>query len=306
MPSIVYKSLLDLTPIEPRYQYHINEPLKLVYKNYLNGLTQYSLEGTKIYQDIAFNKDTCVILTTAVELQSFFNTESTVKQPPQSILLQPRDSTIYYIKHDTDTNTFRLTLTSASTFFIQPLSDSNLVKLYVNSKPLQIRNYYPYEVFLSNETIDKQEKKLQQFDMVLNEGVIMFRVLTDSGYRYVSLNNDNVLRAVGLVFNESIVNDYIFKCIPVSVPQTSYGFIPTNNWVTYYLDIETKINNKTTDINKDFKDPQTHFLIDFPYKKAAEYGIANLNIANLKTGVTPTGGPAPIDNSYTKQVVTTN
>lgn len=306
MPSIVYKSLLDLTPIEPRYEYYANEPLKLVYKSYLNGLTQYSLEGTKIYQDIAFNKDTCVILTSAVNLQTFFNTETTVKQPPQSILLQPRNSTIYYVKHDTSTNTFRLTLTSASTFFIQPLPNSNFVKLYVNSKPIQVQNFYPYEVFLSNETIDEQEKIRQQFDMVLHEDVIMFRTLTDSGYRYLSLNNDNVLRAVGLMFNESIVNDYVFKCVPVSIPSSNRGFIPTNNWVTYYLDIETKINNKTTDINKDFKNTETHFLINFPYKKATELGVANLNIANLKTGLTPTGGPAPIDNSYTKQVVTTN
>jgi hypothetical protein len=307
MPSVVYKSLTDLVPIEPQYHYYTNEPLNLIYKGYLNGLTQYSVAGTQLYQDVVFNKNSCMILTSAVNLNTIFKAETPSTNPiPQTILLQPRNSTIYYIKHDTNTNTFRLTLTSASTFFIQPLDNSKFVRLYVDSKPLQVQSFYPYEVYLSNETIDEQEKIKQQFEMVLHEGLITFKTLTDSGYRYLCLNNDNILRAVGLIFNESIINDYVFKAVPITNTPTTHGFIPTNNWVTYYLDIETKENNRTTTVNKDFKDTNTNFLIDFPYIKATKEGIANLNIANLKTGVTPTGGPAPINNSYTKQVTTTN
>lgn len=301
----------SLTPIEPRYQYYTNEPLKNTYKQFLNGISFYNLNGTKMYQDITLNRESCIILTSAVDLQNFFNTSKKIQvgELPQSILLQPRQPTqpsIYYIKHDVDTNTFRLTLTSASTFYLQPLSNANYVKIYVNSKPLQVQNFYPYEIFLSNETIDENEQKYQTFKTIQHNNIIMFQALTDAGYRYLALNSDNVLRATGLIFNNSIINDYIFNYIPITTTEIERGFIPTNNWVTYYFDIESKTNNKTAVVNKDFTNVVTNFLIDFPYTKATETGIAAINIANLKTGLTPTGGPAPVENSYDKQVSTTN
>lgn len=308
MPSIVYRSLSSLIPIEPRYEYYTNEPLKTSYKTFLNGVSFYNLNGTKKYQDVALNRGSCVILTSAVDLHGIFNTSQNIQigQLPQTIVIQPRNSSIYYVKHDEETNTFRLTLTSASTFFLQPISNSNKVKMYVNSRPLQIQNFYPYEAFLGNETLNEEEKQLQTFEVVQQENIIMFKVLTNSGHRFLALNNDNILRATGLIFNNSIVNDYIFKYIPITTSQIERGFIPTNNWVTYFYDLESKKDNKTITVNKNFENVPTNFLIDFPYTKAAETGIANINIANLKTGLTPTGGPAPIENSYNKQVITTN
>jgi hypothetical protein len=311
MPSIVYKSLSSIIPIEPRYQYYTNEPLKTTYKQFLNGISLYSLGGTNMYQDITLNRESCIVLTSAVDLQNFFDTSKKIQvgELPQSILLQTRQPTqpsIYYIKHDVDTNTFRLTLTSASTFFLQPLSNTNEVKIYVDSNPLQVQSFYPYEIFLGNETINENEKKYQIFKVIQHDNVIMFQATTDAGYRYLALNSDNVLRATGLIFNDSIINDYIFNYTPVTTTEIERGFIPTNNWVTYYFDIESKVNNKTTTINKNFANVATNFLLDFPYTKAVETGIATINIANLKTGLTPTGGPAPINNSYNKQVLTTN
>jgi hypothetical protein len=311
MPNVVYRSLSSLTPIELRYQYHTNEPLKSGYKQFLNGFSFYNLEGTQKYQDITLNKKSCVVLTSAINLQTFFDTSKKIQigKLPQSVLLQPRQPTspsIYYIKHDSDTNTFRLALTSASTFYVQPLSNTSNIKIYVDSKPLQVQNFYPYEVFLSNETIDENEQKYQKFEAIQHDNIIMFKTLTDSGYRYLALNSDNVLRATGLIFNNSVINDYIFSYIPVTTTEIERGFIPTNNWVTYYYDIESKANNKTVTVNKNFTNVVTNFLIDFPYTKAVETGIATINIANLKTGLTPTGGPAPVENSYDKQVSTTN
>lgn len=308
MPNIVYRSLSSLTPIELRYQYHTNETLKKGYKTFLNGISLFNLNGTKMYQDVALNRESCIVLTSAVNLQNFFDTSKKIQigELPQTILLQPRNYTLHYIKHDIETNTFRLTLTSASTFYIQPISNNKNIKIYVDSKPLQVQSFYPYEVFLSSETKDPEEQKLQQFEVIQQDDIILFKTLTNSGYRYLALNNDNVLRATGLIFNNSIVNDYIFNYTPITTTEIERGFIPTNNWITYYFDIESKKDNKTITINKNFANIDTNFLIDFPYTKAAETGIANINIANLKTGLTPTGGPAPIDNSYNKNVITTN
>jgi hypothetical protein len=306
MPSITYKSLSSLAPIRLKYQYYKEEPLKTTYNKFLNGLECYNLFGTSMYQDFSLNKNTCLILTSALNLTTFFNIPQKNNKLPFSVVIQPRNSTIYYLKHNNNTNTFQLTLTSASAFYIQPILNTTKSKIYVDTKPLQVQNFYPYEVFLGEETIDENVFKYQQFEVTQQDDIILIRGYTNDGLRYLSINNDNILRATGLVFNESIVNDYIFKGLLINPSNIQSGFIPTNNWVTYYFDIESKKDNKTVTINKNFENVETNFLIDFAYLKAIETGSGIINIANLKTGLTPTGGPAPIENSYTKEVITTN
>ena len=115
----------------------------------------------------------------------------------------------------------------------------------------------------------------------------------------------NVLRATGVILNETIVNDYIFKCIPITVTALKKGFDATNRWTTYFYDFENGAENKTLAINKSIDTP-TNFLLDFPINSATVTGKAQINIANLKTSVTPVGTPATIDNSYNKTVITTN
>ena len=114
------------------------------------------------------------------------------------------------------------------------------------------------------------------------------------------------MRAVGLILNSSVVNDYVFKCFPVTGDTLAYGVSPANSWITYFYDIESGTNNKTVVINKSVQPTKTNLLIDLPIEGAAETGEVNINVANLKTFVTPSGGPAPIENSYDKSVITTN
>jgi hypothetical protein len=110
-----------------------------------------------------------------------------------------------------------------------------------------------------------------------------------------------------MVLNESIINDYVFKCIPVTTIKQETNFIPYNNWTTYYFDVQSKTENKTVDVNQNFVDTNIHYLVDFPYEDATDLGIANINIAGLKTNVTPTGGPAPVNNNSQKDdIITTN
>ena len=59
-------------------------------------------------------------------------------------------------------------------------------------------------------------------------------------------------------------------------------------------------------VNKNLQDSKTNLLVDFPLEEAAKTGKANINIANLKTSITPGGGPAPVNNAYTKEIITTN
>ena len=307
MVEIVYKSLSSLAPIELKYEYNRDESLQGNIVTYQDGFSFYELEGLKNFQDVTINRDSVLVLTSAVSLSTVFAPAQDIKlgKLPGTFQLQPRNSTIYYIKYNVEKNTFVKTLTSASTFYIQPLNDSNEVELFVDSKYVQVRANYPYEVYLSERSLDPEEIFRQRFEIVYDNNLISIKTKTDQGYRYLAFNKDNILRAVGLVLNETIVNDYVFKCLSISDPSLNRGFTTNNDWVTYYFDTENKGDNKTLRVNKNVSTP-TNLLIDFPLEKAAETGVANINIANLKTSLTPAGGPAPIENSYEKIVITNN
>ena len=307
MVEITYKSLSSLSPIELKYEYNRDESLQGNIVTYQDGFSFYELEGLKNFQDVTINRDSVLVLTSAVSLSTVFAPAQDIKlgKLPGTFQLQPRNSTIYYIKYNVEKNTFVKTLTSASTFYIQPLNDSDEVELFVDSKYVQVRANYPYEVYLSERSLDPEEIFRQRFEIVYDNNLISIKTKTDQGYRYLAFNKDNILRAVGLVLNETVVNDYVFKCLSISDPNLNRGFTTNNDWVTYYFDTEGKSENKTLTINKNISTP-TNLLIDFPLENAAETGIANINIANLKTSLTPAGGPAPVENSYEKVVITSN
>jgi len=307
MAEIVYKSLSSLSPIELKYQYHRDEELQASINTYQEGYSFYEVDGLDGFQDVAINKNSCFVLTPTVELNSIFTptTKIDLGKLPGSIQLQPRDSFIYYISYRELNNTFNQSL-SASTFYVAPIENTNEVELFVNNKYVQVNAAYPYVVYLNEKTLDPEEIYRQRFEIIYQNNLITFKTKTDTGYRYLALNNDNTLRAVGLILNDTPINDYVFKCIPVTTSTINRGFNPTNNWVTYFFDIESEVDNKTVTVNKNLTDNKTNLLLDFPLEQAAELGTVNVNIANLKTAVTPSGGPAPVNNSYTKNVITTN
>lgn len=312
MASIVYKSLSALSPIELKYDYYKEEELQSSLQTFADGRSFYKIDGLYNYQDIAINRESCFVLTTAVNLSSVFTSTKNVElgELPASILLQPRiygkPSLVYYVSYDEIADNFTTTLTSGSIFFVKPINNTNEIELKLNGKYLQVEKDYPYEVKLNIRSLDPEEINRQRFQILYQNGLITIKTRTNSGYRYLSLGNDYILRATGLILNNSIINDYVFKCIPVTDDILERGFISANTWATYFFDIESGVNNKNVKINKNLTPIETNLLIDFPAEKAAETGIANINIANLKTAVTPSGGPAPIENAYTKEVITTN
>lgn len=308
MASIVYKSLSALSPIELKYDYYKEEELQSSLQTFADGRSFYKIDGLQNYQDVAINRESCFVLTTAVNLSSIFTTTKniTIGELPASIVLQPRDSLVYYVSYDETADNFTLALTSSSILFVKPINEAGEVELKLNGKYLRVEKSYPYEVNLNIRSLDPEEIYRQRFQILYRDGLITIKTRTDEGYRYLALGNDHILRATGLMLNDSIVNDYVFKCIPVTDDVLERGFVSANTWATYYFDIESGVNNKNIKINKNITPIETNLLIDFPAEKAAETGVANINVANLKTAVTPSGGPAPIENAYTKEVVTTN
>ena len=304
MATVVYKSLSSISPIELQYNYYGKEKLNTIASTFKNGYNVTSLQGLVNYQDVAINKSSCFVLTSAVNLSAVFAPLESLNigSLPVAVMLQPRYSSTQFITYQT--NTFGFGLSSGSSiFYISPIKNTSQVELFVNNKYVQVNKSYPYDVILSNITLPDSDINRQRFITNYQNGTITFYTLTDSGYRYLSFNNfDYTLRATGVLLNNSVYNDYVFKCIPVTSITQQQGFTPTNDWVTYYFDVETRTENNTVAVNKDY-DIYTNFLIDFSIDTAIKDGIADINIANLKTNLTPTGGPASLDNTYDKTTI---
>ena len=266
MASIVYKSLSSLSPIELKYEYYRNEDLQTDSVTYKDGLTFYGLKGLKNFQDISINRDSVLVLTSAVNLSEIFVPTEEVKlgNLPGSFQLQPRNTRINFVKYNSNTNSFvQQTVNSGTTFYIQPINNSIDVELLVENKYVQVESNYPYKVYLNERSLDIDEIHRQRFQIVYDGGFISIKTKTDQGYRYLAFNNDNILRAVGLILNNTSINDYIFKCLPITQPTLTRGFTPANDWVTYFFDIEQESENRSVTINKTFTSIPTNLLLNF-------------------------------------------
>jgi hypothetical protein len=304
MIEIQHLSLSALQPVDPAYSYSSIEPLQKKHITYNSGLNVVSLYSTENFQDIAFNNETCLILTSSVHLSSFFTAQLFENNFFGSVYLRPRRSEIFYWAYNPRQNSVYLSL-SATQVFISPVPGTKEVELLINREYVQVDVNYPYEVTLNSQTLDPESIHRQRFVCTIQDGTATFRTKTNSGDRYLGFSNDGVLRATGTVLNNAVLNDYVFNIEYIAVNTGLHGFIPVNDYVTYYFDIEGLTQNKTLAINKKISNIPTNYLLSFPFNSITD-NTTNINIANLKNVVTPDGGPASIDNSYTKITTTTN
>jgi hypothetical protein len=304
MVDIQYMSLTALDPLKLNYTYNIAEPLQTEQITYDSGLHTYTLNGTDKFQDISFNNETCLILTSSVNLSSFFTTKLFENNFFGSVHLRPRTSTVYYVSYNTILNSLYLSPTPTQ-IYISPVSGTNEVELLAEKKYLQVDLDYPYEIKLSEKILDPESMYRQRYICTIQGNTVGFKTKTSSGYRYIGFGSDNVLRATGTVLNNSVINDYIFNIDYIAVNTGVHGFVPVNDFVTYFFDKESGENNENLIVNKTFKDNPNNFLLSFAFDKV-EGSNTIINMANLKNIVTPAGGVATVDNSYTKTVTTSN
>lgn len=311
MATITTKDFTSLEPIELKYQYNKNEELRAYYVGYEQGLNVYRLDGLKNFQDVAVSNGTCFVLTTAVGLSSFFTQPTTpvIGQIPGTLKLQSRSLSGEYFTYDSQNNIFTstsVTSGNATNFFILPVPGTSKVQILVNNKYVQVDQNYPYTVRVGDKLDDDNDPYRQEFYCEVYNNLIALKTYTTSGYRYLALGNDKTLRATGVILNSLLVNDYLFNSIQNTASITHYGFDPDMDWITYYLDFPAQTYNKDVSLNKVFSNLKINFLLDFPVEPAINNGEATFNLANLKTGLTPTGSPPQIDNSYDEQIITTN
>jgi hypothetical protein len=311
MASIQFKPLSALQPIELRYEYSVEEKLNSELVSYTEGLNFYKLDGLQNYQDSSINKGSCLVLTSAVSLSSFFKPQDLHKigSLPGTVLLQERGNTISYLRYDSTNNKVILD-TTASKIFINPITGTSEVELLIDGKYLQVDVDYPFQVRASNTPLKGDEAYRQRFILDPVDQDLTINTRTLEGRRYLALSRDsetlNTLFAIGCILGNTTLNDYVFNLTPVTTTTIEHGHIPNNAWVTYFMDLQNETENKSVSANKTISDTAINYLVDFPYQAAIETGKATINVANLKTDFTSTGGPAPVDNTYNTTPITTN
>jgi hypothetical protein len=326
MASVNFIPLSSLRPIELHYLYNRDEVLNSKLVSYNEGFEYYEIDGFNNYQDATTNSNSCFLLTDTVRLSSFFKNDYFVKtntntlannttyteayygKTSGTIRLQKRGDPTHYIYYSSDTNSFYIDQ-KYSNIFINPVPDTNEVELLVGNSYLQVDTHYPFQLRASTVPLLGDESYRQRFTIVELQGDIMIKTITEQGPRYLAPSNNsttlNTIYAIGCILGNSILNDYVFTATNITTNiianggtnAVQYGHIVSNDWVTYYMDSELQIENKTVTINKIIQDQGINYLVDFPYQNAIQTGKAYINIANLKTGYTPTGIPTSINNT---------
>jgi hypothetical protein len=296
MIDVVYKPLSGLVPVELKYEYSRNEKLNLESFRFNEGLSFNTIKGLNDFQDVAINKNTCLALTNTIFLSSVFEQpyyKNSIARYPTSIKASTRDNPSKHISYNSSQNVLIASEINPSSIYLNPVKNTREVEIFIDGKYLQIENSYPYKAYLQEESLDPEEIQRQRFSVTYQEGFISFKILTPSGFRYLSFGVDGILRATGAAFNNTIINDYIFKCEILTDDKTVLGFVPSNDWVAYYSDNQ---NAENRTVNIELKDPNvlTNFLLDFPIERTAKTGVGYINLANLKTNVSPVGHPSPI------------
>lgn len=302
MIPVQYTALTALQPVSLNYSYS-NENILKSLNSYNDGLSIYAFDSLKNYQDVVVNKNTSLVLTSSIKLDQIFTApkSTTIGQVPGTVKIQPRNRPTYYWYYNFNKNYIELS-TVSSNVYVSPVQGTDEVELLVDNKYLQVDFNYPFTVRLNNRSIDPESINRQRFKFFYENGTGTFLTKTASGFRYLSINQntDNILRATGLILNNRKINDYVFKIVQVSDDKTHLNFKPTNNFVTYYFDVENAQENLTTTINKNLTGIPNNFLFTFATNPATNTKKANIDIITLKNISTPTGGISPIDNSYSK------
>lgn len=314
MATVVYRTLADLEPVRLNYQYNYNENLNAKVVGYTEGLNLQLVDSFINFQDFTINRDTCLVLTTAVNLSSIFQKQTTKKigEIPLTLKIQstptfPGLSGSFYAIYDEANALIIKTATTsadAANFFFNPIDvDSLKVEILVGEKYLQADAAYPYTIRVNDKITDNNEVYRQHFYCESYNNRFALKTYTNVGYRYLAFCSCGTMRGTGVILNSDIVNNYLLSA--VTNKDLNYNFTPNNKWITYYQDFPSQVFNKDVSLNKTF-DTQINFLFDFPLLPAIKDKVGTINIANLKSGLTPTSSPPQIDNSYDEQIITTN
>jgi hypothetical protein len=287
-------SLSALKPIELNYTFNTRESLAYEPVEYANKLSYKKYVMFNNLQDVALSKKNALFLTDTISLSSIF-ASSLVNSPIGKI----PGSCFFLINN----NYAQFT---GDTVYIGPLTYTKLLATIIpitsttaeihanNGTKLQVDKEYPYTVRTTTEVLPEDQLYRQQFVVDYTNNIITFKTTTDSGERYLAYGSDGILRANGLMLNQTVFNSYLFNIEPITVPSLELGYIPTAKEVKYYNMLDSFVNRLNLNVETDTTS-DTNLLVS-----CATTDITNpsnnetpVNIALLKTNFTSTGTYVP-------------
>lgn len=306
MSLIKYESLSALKPIKLKYDYKRNEKTVDYLNVYSEGINAYNNPIFDNFNDFVVNRGNGLILTDAIPLSAMFSVENRVKNDLvyfASIKLKPKGQ---YSYATADAISKKIVLGGTPSYFNLEVISGNTVYIKKDLEYLQISKEYPFDVTYSSTDLSTEESYRRIFNIYYNSGYMSFSVDTNQGQRFLQFGNDNILRATGLSFGEDISNigdnkispylfdtENILEDVKNSILISEYF---RNDWVTYYMNLNDKSENSTTTLKRVINNPPTHFLASFSMNELNSENEININLANLKTGYTPSMASNLVDN----------
>ena len=292
MVPVYVHSLSSLMPVKLVYKFNKPENLACTLHSYKNGFNYYKYEGLENYQDAVLSNKTCLILTDNVSLKTVFESDSkeiSVGNIAGCLYLQASSGELAgtYIKMLSEGVYVGGTGTNML-INIAPIQN-NLVELKIGKDLFcQVDKHYPYTLRVTKEVLDGDDIKRQQFEMEYRDNLVAFRTLTEEGWRYVSYGVDRVVRAIGLMLNETAVNSYLFTPKFISNSSIHYNFDAKTSEVKYYNDIAT-YNNRGNVSVRYAQETNTSLLVSTPTSHISKSSEVSVNIALTKTNFSSSG-----------------
>jgi hypothetical protein len=289
------QSLSALKPVKFAYRYNSEELFDSDTNLFKSNFSYYKHELLNQFQDAAFSKQNCIVLTDTKKLNSVFKNkvvDLSIGQIPATVYLKTKAN---YFLTETDGLIYvggtgeRLMIT------LDPVRD-NIVELNVGSteRYIKIDSAYPYTATVEERILSEEELYLAQFEVDYENGFLTLKATTPEGPRYLSHGADRVLRAVGLEMNDMIINSYKFIPEFITSSSISYDFDPTVKEIKYYNEISS-VDGRKNLLIKTSTENDTNLLVSCPTVDLSLESLSSVsvNIAIAKTNFSSSGTYSP-------------
>lgn len=281
-------SLSALAPVRFTYKFNCEEKIDNLLFAYDSGFRYYTHNAFSGFRDAVLSKNNCLILTKNISLREVFDPDSTqinIGSVAGSFYLKASNNNYFTrLKNDVYVGGIgeKLLIT------VVPIAENYAELVVEGLKKLTVDEEYPYTVRLSQDVLSENKLHRQRFEIDYQNNIISFKVKTNEGYRFLSYGSDNVIRATGLMLNETIVNNYLHRMEFVTNNGLYYGFDAKTTEVKYWNHLPSFVNQNTVTVKEEV-DTDTHLLISCSTESIAQSAEVPVNIALLKSNFSSAG-----------------
>jgi hypothetical protein len=285
--------LSALSPVKFVYDFADGQEFKGQYKPIRNNFFYYGHEAFKNFKDATLSKKSALVLTDTKQLQDILTSKavsySVGKYVAGSLFLKMEDRFLTTKNNLLYRGAPCGNASDAALMTISLVGDS-LAEIRIGSKFIEIDSNYPFTAKLvDSETFG--EAQYRRFEIEVANNKIAFKIKTPIGYRFLAFGKDNVLRAVGVELNNTIVNNYHFDAVFQTRSFIDYGFdISKGEMVEskYFNETDKQLHNENLNIKQSmFRN--THYLMECPTLNISLSGVVGANLINLKTNYSSSG-----------------